>query len=74
MADPVPVGFAGVPTGTTSLAAFIDALPKVELHVHLVGSAGARGTIDGAPWPGRGCRRGVVSYGADEPTRGGIRE
>lgn len=28
-----------MPTENTTLAAFIDALPKVELHVHLVGSA-----------------------------------
>ncbi|MGI5201804.1 adenosine deaminase [Spirillospora sp. CA-108201] len=28
-----------MPTDDTSIAAFIDALPKVELHVHLVGSA-----------------------------------
>lgn len=33
------VSFAGVLTETTSIEAFIDALPKVELHVHLVGSA-----------------------------------
>ncbi|MFD0903799.1 adenosine deaminase [Actinomadura sediminis] len=28
-----------MPTQTTTIEAFIDALPKVELHVHLVGSA-----------------------------------
>lgn len=47
MAGPVPVGFAGVPTETTSLAAFIDAaLPRNAVIASSLDGAGRKATTN----------------------------